>query len=125
MTFTVTVAVSVTPPEVTVYVKVAGPLKLAVGAKSSVPSANSVTTPFVTATGVPTLAARPSMAVMACAASSNESLALTAILTVVSSLVEIVSAPMSATAATVRVTVDCTVPPKPSDTVTTKLSLPL
>ncbi|MNT96846.1 hypothetical protein D3C72_2390330 [compost metagenome] len=49
---------------------------------------------------------------------------LTAILTVVSSFVVIVSLTMSATAAIVTLTMDWTLSPMPSDTVTTKLSLP-
>ncbi|CAB3667559.1 hypothetical protein LMG5911_03301 [Achromobacter spanius] len=80
---------------------------------------------MATPTGVSTTTAMPSMAVIAYPASSKLSLPLTAILTVVSSLVVMVSLAMSATAATVRLTVEVTVPLKPSDTVTTKLSLPL
>ena len=45
-----TVAVSVAPPLVTVYVKLVAPLKLLVGTKSSVPSGFSVTLPLATAT---------------------------------------------------------------------------
>ncbi|MNO07249.1 hypothetical protein D3C81_2293640 [compost metagenome] len=66
----------------------------------------------------------PSMAVMARPAFSKLSLPTTAMLTVVSSLVVIVSSVMSTTAATVTLTVDRMKLPAPSSMRMTKLSLP-
>ncbi|MNV81473.1 hypothetical protein D3C71_1751400 [compost metagenome] len=97
---------------------------MAVGAKSKVPSALSVTEPLATATGVPTMMALPSMAVMMRPAFSKLSLATTAMLTVVSSSVVIVSLVISTTAATVTLTVERMTLPAPSSMLMTKLSLP-
>ncbi|MNR17381.1 hypothetical protein D3C85_1340370 [compost metagenome] len=94
------------------------------GVKSKVPSAFSVTEPLATATGVPTITALPSMAVMVRPAFSKLSLPTTAILTVVSSLVVIVSLTMSTTAATVTLTVDRITLPAPSSMLMMKLSAP-
>ncbi|CAM3003740.1 hypothetical protein LEWO105114_11715 [Legionella worsleiensis] len=63
-TVIVTVAVSVVPPEVTVYVKSVVPLKLAAGLKLKVPSAFKRTVPFTTLTEPPTAMAVPLIAVM-------------------------------------------------------------
>ncbi|MNY09915.1 hypothetical protein D3C86_1428640 [compost metagenome] len=92
--------------------------------KSKVPSAFNVTEPLATATGVPTMMALPSMAVMVRPAFSKLSLATTAILTVVSSSVVMVSLTISTTAAIVTLTVDCVTLPAPSSMLMTKLSLP-
>ncbi|MNI78183.1 hypothetical protein D3C73_1345350 [compost metagenome] len=92
--------------------------------KSKVPSAFSVTEPLATATGVPTMMALPSIAVIARPAFSKLSLPTTAILTVVSSSVVIVSLTISTTAATVTLTVDMITLPVPSSMLITKLSLP-
>ncbi|MNI72270.1 hypothetical protein D3C73_1282020 [compost metagenome] len=88
------------------------------------PSAFSVTEPLATAIGVPTAAAMPSMAVMLRPAFSKLSLLTTAMLTVVSSSVVIVSLTMSTTADTVTLTVDRMILPAPSSMLMTKLSLP-
>ncbi|MNT82558.1 hypothetical protein D3C72_2223060 [compost metagenome] len=88
------------------------------------PSAFKVTEPFATATGVPTTTALPSMAVIVRPAFSKLSLPTTAILTVVSSSVVMVSLTMSTTAATVTLTVDCVTLPAPSSMLMMKLSLP-
>ncbi|MNR30293.1 hypothetical protein D3C85_1477410 [compost metagenome] len=88
------------------------------------PSAFSVTEPLATATGVPTITALPSMAVMVRPAFSKLSLATTAMLTVVSSSVVIVSLVISTTAATVTLTVDRMTLPAPSSMLMMKLSLP-
>ncbi|MNR61697.1 hypothetical protein D3C85_1835190 [compost metagenome] len=64
------------------------------------------------------------MAVMALPAFSKLSLPTTAMLTVVSSLVVIVSLTMSTTADTVTLTVDCVTLPAPSSMLMTKLSAP-
>ncbi|CAB3714930.1 hypothetical protein LMG5911_05760 [Achromobacter spanius] len=94
------------------------------GVKSKVPSAFSVTEPLATTTGVPTTTAMPSIAVMARPAFSKLSLPTTAMLTVVSSFVVIVSLTISTTAATVTLTVDCVTLPSPSSMLMMKLSLP-
>ena len=67
--------------------KPVGPLKFAVGVKTSVPAAVNVTTPPVTATpGPPAVIGLPSMAVMLSgSASTSVSLARTSIVTGVSS----------------------------------------
>ncbi|MNI93462.1 hypothetical protein D3C73_1514210 [compost metagenome] len=88
------------------------------------PSAFSVTEPLATRTGVPTIAATPSMAVMARPAFSKVSLPTTAMFTVVSSLVVIVSLVISTTAATVTLTVDRITLPAPSSMLMMKLSAP-
>ncbi|MNT87184.1 hypothetical protein D3C72_2275650 [compost metagenome] len=88
------------------------------------PSAFNVTEPLATATGVPTMMALPSMAVIVRPAFSKLSLPTTAILTVVSSSVVIVSLTISTTAATVTLTVDMITLPVPSSMLITKLSLP-
>ncbi|MNT05400.1 hypothetical protein D3C72_1400190 [compost metagenome] len=88
------------------------------------PSALSVTEPLATAIGVPTTAAMPSMAVMLRPAFSKLSLLTTAMLTVVSSSVVIVSLAISTTAATVTLTVDRITLPVPSSMLMTKLSAP-
>ncbi|MNG31704.1 hypothetical protein D3C84_1175550 [compost metagenome] len=64
------------------------------------------------------------MAVMMRPAFSKVSLATTAMLTVVSSSVVIVSLTISTTAATVTLTVDRLILPVPSSMLMTKLSLP-
>ncbi|MNY64539.1 hypothetical protein D3C86_2016700 [compost metagenome] len=66
----------------------------------------------------------PSMAVIVRPAFSKLSLLTTAMLTVVSSSVVIVSLTMSTTAATVTLTVDRITLPAPSSMLMTKLSLP-
>ncbi|MNT44418.1 hypothetical protein D3C72_1809440 [compost metagenome] len=88
------------------------------------PSAFNVTEPLATRTGVPTTTAMPSMAEMVRPAFSKLSLVTTAILTVVSSSVVMVSLMMSTTAATVTLTVDRLILPAPSSMLMTKLSLP-
>ncbi|MNY54412.1 hypothetical protein D3C86_1902830 [compost metagenome] len=88
------------------------------------PSAFNVTEPLATRTGVPTITAMPSMAEMVRPAFSKLSLPTTAMLTVVSSLVVIVSLTISTTAATVTLTVDRLILPVPSSMLMTKLSLP-
>ncbi|MNY03462.1 hypothetical protein D3C86_1360820 [compost metagenome] len=88
------------------------------------PSAFSVTEPLATAIGVPTTAAMPSMAVIARPAFSKLSLPTTAILTVVSSSVVMLSLTMSTTADTVTLTVDRITLPAPSSMLMTKLSVP-
>ncbi|MNR30103.1 hypothetical protein D3C85_1475390 [compost metagenome] len=79
---------------------------------------------MATATGVPTMMALPSMAEMTKPAFSKLSLPTTAILTVVSSSVVMVSLTISTTAAIVTLTVDCVTLPAPSSMLMTKLSLP-
>ncbi|MNF07663.1 hypothetical protein D3C80_2078930 [compost metagenome] len=83
-----------------------------------------MTEPLATATGVPTMTALPSMAVMLRPAFSKLSLPTTAMLTGVSSLVVIVSLVISTTAATVTVTVDRLMLPAPSSMLMMKLSAP-
>ncbi|MNR23052.1 hypothetical protein D3C85_1400480 [compost metagenome] len=79
---------------------------------------------MATATGVPTMMALPSMAVIVRPAFSKLSLPTTAILTVVSSSVVMLSLTMSTTADTVTLTVDRITLPAPSSMLMTKLSLP-
>ena len=101
--------------------KTSGPLKLAVGAKVSRPSAPSVTVPPVTASGTPTVIAVPLMAVTVSALPSrSRSLTRTSKVTDVSSAVVKLSS--TATGAsfspvTVTVTVAVEKPPAPSEIV--------
>ena len=122
VTVILTVAVSVTPPDATVYVNDGAPLKFKFGVNVRLPAASSLTVPPVTLTEPPTVMAEPLMAVMAWTGFSKVSFANGANVTGVSSFVAIESSVISATGDTVIATVLATEGAMPSEVETVRVT---